>query len=348
MIATSKGRRTITMQRTALKLCAILMLALAALSVGVAAQKKDTSAKKAAAAKLPERIWRDPGDMASLDLIYGAGGKAHAPDPAGTFTFVKEDLLATSPKFDVTDGHGVAWKVKIGQEPQSETAATRFLWAAGYFVDEDYYMAELTVKGLPKLQRGQDFVSGGIVHGARLERKLTTVKKLENWDWFDNPFVGQRELNGLRVMMSLLNNWDLKKINNSIYAVDGERHYLISDAGATFGNTGNVMTRSKSVPKDYEDSKFIAKVTPDFIDFVLHSRPFFLGIVEPSNYGERTKMEEITKHIPRADAKWLGQRLSRLTDDQIRDGFRAAGYGTGDLETLTRTIRLRIAALEAL
>jgi hypothetical protein len=339
-----------TMRRTAWKLCAILMLAVAALSASVTAQKKDTSAEKADAANLPERIWRDPGDMASLDLMYGAGGKAHAPDPAGTFTFVGEDPDATSPKFDVADGQGVEWRVKLGQESQSETAATRFLWAAGYFADEDYYMAELTVKGLPTLRRGQESVSSdGIVHGARLERKPTTVKKLGDWDWFDNPFLGQRELNGLRVMMSLLNNWDLKRVNNSIYVVDGERHYVVSDAGATFGKTGSAGTRSRGVPKDYEDSKFIAKVTPDLIDFVLHSRPLFLlWAFAPSNYSERTKMEKIAKHIPRADAKWLGQRLSRLTDDQIRDGFRAAGYGAGDVETLTRTIRQRIAALEAL
>ena len=101
--------------------------------------------------------------------------------------------------------------------------------------------------------------AGGVVHGARLERKRTAVKKLGDWDWFDNPFVGQRELNGLRVMMSLLNNWDLKQVNNAIYVVDGERHYAVSDVGATFGNTGNAMTRSKGVPRDYEDSKFIAK-----------------------------------------------------------------------------------------
>jgi hypothetical protein len=67
-----------------------------------------------------------------------------------------------------------------------------------------------------------------------------------------------------------------------------------------------------------------------------------------NNYRVRTRMETITKHIPRADARWLGQRLSLLTDDQIRDGFRAAGYGAGDVETLTRTIRARIAALAAL
>jgi hypothetical protein len=332
-----------------LKVCAILMLALAALSAGVTAQQKDTSAGQADAATLPERIWRDPGDTASLDLMYGAGGKAHAPDPTGTFTFIREDPLATSPKFDVVDGQGVEWKVKLGPESQPETAATRFLWAAGYFVDEDYYLAELTVKGLPTLRRGQDVVSsGGIVHGARLERKRTTAKKLGDWDWFHNPFLGQRELNGLRVMMSLLNNWDLKQVNNSIYVVDGERHYVVSDAGATFGKTGDKMTRSKGVPKHYADSKFIAKATPAFIDFVLHSRPLFLSAFAVCNYRERTRMEKITRHIPRADAKWLGQRLSVLTDEQIRDGFRAAGYGAGDVETLTRTIRQRIAALEAL
>jgi hypothetical protein len=337
------------MRRTALNTCAILTLAVAMLSAGITAQKKDARAGKADTANLPDRIWQDPGDMASLDLIHGAGGRAHAPDQAGTFTFVKEDLLGTSPKFEVTDGQGVEWKVKLGQESQSETAATRFLWAAGYFVDEDYYLAAITVNGLPTLRRGRQFVSsGGIVHGARLERKRTAAKKLGTWDWFDNPFLGQRELNGLRVMMSLLNNWDLKAVNNSIYVVDGERRYLVSDAGATFGNTGNALTRSKGKPRDFAHSKFIAKVRPDAIDLVLHSRPFFMSAVGVSNYRERTRMEEITRDIPRADAKWLGQRLSSLTDDQIRDGFRAAGYGAGDIETLTKTLRARIAALQAL
>jgi hypothetical protein len=343
------GRHRMVRRRTALTSCAAALLALATLSPGLAAQKQPTIAQKADSYRMPARIWRDPGSMAALNLIYGAGGKTHAPNPTGTFTFVKEDPIATSPKFDVVDAQGVEWKVKLGQEPQSETAATRFLWAAGYFVDEDYYLAEFTVQGLTKLQRGQEYVSdGGVVRGARLERKVAGVTRLENWDWFDNPFVGLRELNGLRVMMSLLNNWDLKDVNNSICLVDGERRYTVTDAGATFGNTGNVITRSKSNPKDYEDSKFIAKTTPGFLDFVLHSRPLFLGAIEPGNYGERTKMESITRHIPRADAKWLGQRLSRLTDEQLRDGFRAAGYDAGDVEILARTIRVRMTALKAL
>jgi hypothetical protein len=338
------------MRRTALKLAASTVLALAALSIIVAAQKKDIDAETLAAANLPERIWRSSGDMASLDLTYGAGGKAHAPDAKGTFTFVSEDTAATSPKFEVSDGQGVTWKVKLGPESQPETAATRLLWAAGYFTDEDYYMAELTVKGLPALKRGREFESaGGVVRGARLERKAAAAHKLGDWDWFDNPFVGKRELNGLRVMMSLVNNWDLKQVNNSIYSVNGERHYVVSDVGATFGKSGIVGVQSKGVPRDYEDSAFIAKVRPDSVDLVLHSRPLFLlWAFKHGYYSDRTRMEKITKNIPRADARWLGQRLSKLTDDQIRDGFRAAGYGPADVEGLTTVIRRRIAALGAL
>lgn len=287
--------------------------------------------------------------MASLNLLYGAGGKKHAPDLKGTFTFLKEDTQASSPKFDVVDRQGVQWKVKLGDEPQSETAATRFLWAAGYFVDEDYYLSELTVTGLPKLHRGESFVSpGGRIRGARLERKLADAEKLGTWDWFDNPFIDKRELNGLRVMMALLNNWDLKDVNNSIHEIRGERRYMVSDLGASFGNTGNSFTRSKSAPQEYADSKFIDKATSGLIDFVLHSRPFFLLAVNVPNYQARTKMEAITRGIPRADAKWLGHRLSMLSGQQISDCFRAAGYPSDEIGIYAEAVRQRIAELNAL
>jgi len=48
--------------------------------------------------------------------------------------------------------------------------------------------------------------------------------------------------------------------------------FRFNDVGATFGKTGDPLHRSKSVLKDYEDSKFIDKVTTDFVDFVMHSR----------------------------------------------------------------------------
>jgi hypothetical protein len=328
-----------------------IVLALFCLSISIPVEAQKHSKQKATekAADLPAVIWHDPGNISTLNLVYGVGGSEHAPDPNGTYTFDKEDMHGTSPKFDVKDEKGVKWRIKLGQEPQAETAATRLLWAAGYFVDEDYYLPEVKVQGLPKLRRGQNFVAeGGIVHRARLERKEKEIKKIGNWDWFKNPFVGTKEFNGLRVMMSLLNNWDLKNINNSIYVVDGEKRYLVSDAGATFGKTGSSISRSKSDLKGYEESKFIEKETPDNVDFEMHSRPFLLTAVNVPNYHGRTKMENVTKHIPRADAKWLGQLLGQLSEEQIRDCFRAAGYTPDEVEGYSKEVQKRIAALNAL
>ena len=75
---------------------------------------KDKNAKTAKkqtrdedAAKLPTVIWRDPGDIASLDLVNGQGGAEHAPRPDAEYTFVKEDTNGTSAKFYAKDNDGV-------------------------------------------------------------------------------------------------------------------------------------------------------------------------------------------------------------------------------------------------
>jgi hypothetical protein len=339
------------MQRGTLTPRTILILLAFALAATLGAQdkKEKREEKKKNAADLPAVIWRDPGDVSALDMLNGSGGKEHAPDPDAEYKFLQEDMNGTSPKFDVEDSKGVKWRIKLGQEPQSETAATRLLWAAGYFVDDDYFLAQVKVAGLPKLRRGGNFVSeDGTVRRARLERKPKERKKLGDWEWFHNPFVGTKELNGLRVMMALVNNWDLKAINNSIYAVEGERWYLVSDVGASFGKTGDSMSRSKGVYKDYIDSKFVEKIKDDRVDFVMHSRPFFLTAVNVGNYETRAHMEAVTKDIPREDAKWLGQRLAQLSESQIKDCFRAAGYPPDEVDGYAKEVQKRIAALNAL
>ena len=333
-----------------IQLSNFLLLALLIAPAGTTAQKQPKKEKRSEdASALPKVIWRDPGNIADLNLFYGAGGEADAPDPNGKFTFEKEDMEGTSPKFDVRDDQGRRWRVKLGAEPQAETAATRLLWAVGYYVDEDYYLPELKVEGLPKLKRGENFISAdGTVHGARLKLHVKGEKKLGNWDWFSNPFVGEPPFNGLKIMMALLNNWDLKMSNNAIREIDGEQEYLVSDVGASFGKTGNSLSRSKGVPQGYVESKFIEKVTPDYVDFVMHSRPFFLTVLNVPNYQDRTRMERIPKHIPRSDAAWLSQRLSALSDDQIRDCFRAAGYTPHEIDEYTAAVRKRIEDLKTL
>jgi len=292
-------------------------------------------------------IWHDRGDSAALDLIGGPGGKDH--EPGKDLRFIAESQGGTSPKFEVEDEHGAKWKVKLGEEAKSETAATRLLWAAGYVVDEDYYRSEIRVGGLTRLTRGQEFVSpGGIVTGARLERDEGSDGS-KTWSWYDNPFIGTREFNGLRVMMALINNWDLKDVNNRASVTSsGGGQYGISDLGATFGRTGNTIARSKGVSKDYADTRFIKKVTPTRVDFVMRSRPFFPFVFHLPSYRSRTRMQSVVKGIPIADARWIGDRLGRLSREQIRDCFRASGFSADEVETYTQVVVDRIQLLKNL
>ncbi len=92
------------------------------------------------------------------------------------------------------------------------------VWAAGYYADEDYFLSDLRVEQLSHLKRGQNLVStDGVIHNVRLERHLKNQKKIGDWKWPSNPFLRQREFNGLRVLMGVLNDWDLKDANNSLF-----------------------------------------------------------------------------------------------------------------------------------
>src|SRR5580698_4012444 len=110
---------------------AILLVA-SAFELCPAGEAKHHKTKSAEAGDKSALFWQDPADIASRDLFYGPGGKQNEP-PQGKFTFLKEDLDGTNPKFDVRDENGVKWKVKLGIEARPETAASRLTWAAGYF-----------------------------------------------------------------------------------------------------------------------------------------------------------------------------------------------------------------------
>jgi hypothetical protein len=293
-------------------------------------------------------LWTQPDDIAARNLLYGIGGKAH--EPRGKFKFIEEDLGGSTPKFKVEDEQGVKWTVKMGAEAQPETSATRLVWAAGYFTDEDYYLPELSVEGMKRLRRGQNFVtSTGKVRGVRLERRRPGEKWIGSWSWFNNPFMGTRELNGLRVLMALINNTDLKGGNNSIYDEEGlERRYIVGDLGATFGKTGSIVSQSIGNLPDYLHSPFIQRTRPADVDFVMHNHPPFIFVFALPYYVSRTHMQQTVKHIPRKDAKWIGGLLSALSERQIQDAFRAGGFTAQQVDGYTKVVRGRIAELNRL
>jgi hypothetical protein len=318
--------------------------------------KKERRAE--AANRLPAALWHDPGDIASLDLLNGEGGAKDAPDPQADYAFIKEDLNGTSSKFYVRDSNGAEWLVKLGVEARPETAATRLVWAVGYFTDEDYFLPQIHVQNLPKLRRKMPGASRktGMVRNVRLKRQGKGLEKLENWDWFENPFVGSREINGLRTLMALINDWDLTTANNKVYVTDQERHYLVSDFGASFGKTGWPPSHvplfphaTKGALRDYQRSRFIRIATGDDVTFEMHTTaPSFIRMFQRKYFDQYRQVERIEQDIPVRDAVWIGGLLARLKPQQIRDAFRAAGYQPAEVEGFAKIVEKRIAVLNRL
>ncbi len=302
-------------------------------------------------------LWRDPGDLTKRDLRYGPGSAALAP--SAPFVFAGEESTGESPKFKVTDSRGDTWVVKLGVEAQAETVATRIIWSVGYFADESYYFDRVTVNNLPKLSRGQEYVEGkSVIRGARFEPKRKNVERGINWDWEENPFVQTRELDGLKVLMVLLGNYDTRVANNKILTAASdagtlEARYVATDVGATLGKVGGLGgKRSKNSLEDFRSSKFITGVENGFVQFDYSTKPKGMGkfasFFKPSYRSSQAKKERAMKTITVANARWMGSVLSQLSDEQLRDAFRSAGYDTATMEGFIKVIRNRIAELNAL
>jgi hypothetical protein len=269
-------------------------------------------------------LWREPADITSLNLLLGPGGEEMKPD-ISKVTFISEEKGGYSKKYRVRDGAGREWVAKFGVEAQPETAATRLLWAVGYNTDITYLVPSVTIEGK------------GTFENVRFEGREPHVKRLGEWKWNENPFVGTAELQGLKTMMVLIGNWDLKDSNNRIVRVrndqtgEHELRYVVSDLGATLGKTGWIITRSRNEPTDFAKAKFVDAVKNNRVDF---------------HYSGKRK--DVVHDITIDQAKWIGKLLSRLSDEQISDAFRAANYGPAEVEMLASAVRGRINELVAL
>jgi hypothetical protein len=297
-------------------------------------------------------LWRDPGTIGNRDLYYGPGSKALEPAPP--FRFVKEVKEGGMPKFDVEDARGVKWRVKLGPEAQAETVASRLVWAVGYNAEEAYYMERARIDGLPKLSRGQKYIDGDSVRGARFEPRRGGIERGKQWGWSKNPFTNTRELNGLKTMMVLLNNWDTFKKNNRVLhdKNSGEATYTVTDLGATLGAVGGFGShRSKNNVQDFERRRMVSKVEGDKVKFNYDLKPKKLGLVSivyPPYFFRQRKATNAMQKVPLSDASWIGSQLAQLSDDQLRDSFRAAGYDRRSTETYVRALRSRINELNRL
>jgi hypothetical protein len=287
-------------------------------------------------------IWRDPGSISAADLEAGPCGADGAPTPP--FHFVEEHDTGSQPCVSIRDAAGHEWRVKWGHEVHTETFGTRLAWALGYFAEPTYFLASGAIEGTRDLRRAKACIDEAHrFTDARFELSEPGVKRhfdAHGWAWHDNPFVGTRELNGLKILMMLMSNWDNKDVrdvsrgsNTAIfeYKIDHvrEARYLIIDWGAALGAWGsNILQRGRWDPEAFagQNAQFVTGVDGDLVQF--------------GYQGQRTV--DLTANITRADVAWFVGIASRLTDDHLRAALRASGATDEEVDLFTASLRGRL------
>ena len=293
-------------------------------------------------------LWRDPGPSDQLDLGAGPGGRDGIPLPP--FAFIEEHTTGSQPCLSVRDARGRVWRAKWGAEVHTETFCTRLAWAAGYFVETTYFVAAGQIDGAADLKRAKACLDEtGRFRDARFELDEADVVKhfdAHGWAWHDNPFVGSRELNGLKILVMLLSNWDNKDVrdvargsNTAIFEHRVGKHrrearYLIIDWGAALGAWGsNILSRGRW------NSEAFASQSEQLITGVDGTR------VTWGYAGQRTA--DAVENISVGDVRWLYERIGGLTDQQLADALRASGATAEEVVAFTMAILERIQKLRS-
>jgi hypothetical protein len=289
-------------------------------------------------------LWRDPGEIEKLDLFHGAGGELGKP--LAPFHFLKEHSSGSNPCVSVGDAKRHIWRIKWGIEVNTENFCTRIAWACGYFVETTYFLAEGKIEDVPtELDRARKCIDEhGNFQNARFELDDQHVKKYfdeKGWAWNENPFVGTRELNGLKILFMLLSNWDNKDIrdvargsNTAMFEYTApdkskETRYLIIDWGGAMGKWGsNIVSRGTWDCAGFEsqNSDFLRQ-NPD-------------GSLEWGYQGQRT--EDISRGITVEDVQWFCSYAGCITNAQILDALHASGASVEEAQCFARALRERI------
>ena len=256
-------------------------------------------------------MWKAPADIAKQDLFNGPWGAEHAPDPKDVYDLVEMKHSGVNLGMTVKDSKGREWSVKqpypgnLDSEAPVEVAVSRLLSGIGYHQPPVYYLPAFTLK---------DDFGRRVEVGGRFRPKLDELKEVDAWDWANNPFVGSKEYQGLIVLLTMFNSTDLKNSNNSLYDhKEGdfvEQWYVTRDVGSAFGDTNRIAPRKNHI-ESFERVPYILGVNDKgFVEFAYNG--WYKNLVR----------DRITPQ----DVAWVSNLLGQLSDRQMKDAFRAAGF----------------------
>ena len=286
-------------------------------------------------------IWQDPGTVEKFDF-GGSMGFAVAL-PKAPFVFESEDMSGTQPKIFVHDANGARWNLKFGNEVKPESFGWRIVKAAGYFAEPNFYVSQGRIAGLATLKRSTPSLKAdGSFHDGRFQWRTKDMRYLNGqaWSWDRNPYAHSKELNGLKMLVMLVSNYDNKDSragqtggsNTATFEVTGGRKWLaFTDWGSGMGRWGDLKGQT-----DWRCS-----------DFDAQSKEFVRVDAGHVRFGFEGHIPRFADGITAADIAWLMRFLGRVTDAQLHAGLRASGATPDEEQCFARSLRTRIEALRA-
>jgi hypothetical protein len=284
------------------------------------------------------QIWHSV-PISSLNLFEGPGGSdAFKFEQEVHCQYVREKRSGTSPKFHCKLDTGEVVKVRYGKdntEVYGQIAASRLLWALGFGANENYPVT-VVCDGCSKdpwndphvYQQTMTFVP------ATIERKVKGVemnefgKSKQGWGWNELEHVGEgsghaprAQIDALKLLAVFMSHVDSRPNNQRFVCLeDGivEKNgrmqcakplMYISDVGTTFGGALEQGDRSTLQLKSWLRWP------------VWRDAQRCVAYLEPA---EHTAGMLRSPKISEAGRKFLSHLLEQLSDQQIRDIFRAA------------------------
>jgi hypothetical protein len=305
---------------------------------------KNLSVNERAALLQRARVWQ-PIDTRSLNLAAGPplpAAQRIRGDLTCSFVFPQKPLNGSTPKFQCAARPDDVVKVKYGEkngEVYAEIAASRLFWALGFKADS-MYPVRVNCEGCPTdpfatskadwhLGRPGE-VGREVFDPAAVERPLPgsaiEVPGFEGWAWPEldtvNPRAGgasRAQVDALKLLAVFVQHSDSKPEQQDLMCAPGgvrrdragnetctSPWLVVKDLGTTFGKA-TALNTSKMDVNDWSGARIWREGAP------------CLGDLSKSLTGSLDN-----PRISEAGRTFLAGRLLLLSDQQIRDLFRAA------------------------
>jgi hypothetical protein len=271
-------------------------------------------------------LWQDPIDIQTRDLFWGPGGTYNAPNPSSLYIFIDGDKSGHENRL-VEDELGRKWEITFDSNNntfdskgrgRASVASSRLMWAVGYETDQNYFLESLLVRDKQEVKK---------ITNVGLKRRFSTIDILGNWRWDASPFNDSRELQGLKTIIALFNNWDTdnngKGNRVARYSNNLENYYYyVFNLNSSFGKSDS----TRGVPNDYANDKLLKnpQVSNNQVNFAIDG-----------------DAKNVVKNVSPASARWIASLVSRLSDKQLSDAFLAAGFNPAETNIFVQALKAK-------